>query len=624
MIVEKITLEGFKSFKDKEVINFKGNNNGLFFLTGENRVEPSLGANAVGKSTIFDALCFVNFGKTSRGLRAGDIGTWNSKKTLSVVESILINDKKIHIKRTWNPNSLLWCFGEVEGNWTEVSQEKLEETIGFSFDSFSNSMLVSQTGEMFLDMTASTKTSLFSTVLGLDDWLVRSKKAQTAVDDLLGWINDLEKDLIESAGKISELLSVNYKAKSKDWLSIRKEKLSVLRNKKFSAEREIQINKANALQAEKKFQDLLQAYDKAREKAKQGATLYRELLTEFYQIEKTLTSLVSNKNMLLKEVKRLEDNFSEGVCPLCQGEISEEHLDKEFSRLEKEILSLKEEEAGVRRDLKKAQDVQKAAFEEAEALNKASDVCRDKKDAAGLVKSRLNQELVYLGKDIKRLSSEIEDLEKSEDPFLKEEEERNLRVAQLKKGVKEFEKELEALRRTKTSVEFWIKGFKEVRMMLVEEALSQLEIEVNTSLHSLGLLGWRIFFAMDEETKSGGIHKGFSVFVQSPYNDKKVRWESWSGGESQRLRVAGTMGLINLILNRRGIPTNLEIWDEPSNFLSEQGIADLLDTLSARSLELGKQIWVVDHRALAYPNFESTYTVVKEESGSSLKVGFYQ
>jgi energy-coupling factor transporter ATP-binding protein EcfA2 len=137
-------------------------------------------------------------------------------------------------------------------------------------------------------------------------------------------------------------------------------------------------------------------------------------------------------------------------------------------------------------------------------------------------------------------------------------------------------------------------------------------------LFSLGLEDWRISFSMDEETKSGSVKKGFSTFVKSPHNKTKVRWEAWSGGEGQRLRIAGSMGLINLILSRRGYTTNIEIWDEPSNYLSDPGIRNLLETLAMRAQTLDKQIWVVDHRTFEYGGFEKVIKIVKDKKGSHI------
>ena len=119
---------------------------------------------------------------------------------------------------------------------------------------------------------------------------------------------------------------------------------------------------------------------------------------------------------------------------------------------------------------------------------------------------------------------------------------------------------IEKHEREHASVSYWVNGFKRVRLMIVEETLRQLEIEVNNNLGSLGLLDWRIEFDVERETKAGGISKGFVVFVHPSDKADPVRFEAYSGGETQRLRMAGDLGLANLIMERAGLTNTLELY----------------------------------------------------------------
>jgi DNA repair exonuclease SbcCD ATPase subunit len=107
--------------------------------------------------------------------------------------------------------------------------------------------------------------------------------------------------------------------------------------------------------------------------------------------------------------------------------------------------------------------------------------------------------------------------------------------------------------------------------------------------------------------------------VQSPSNKQQVPFEVWSGGESQRLRLAAQMGLSNLIRSTSGTTLNLEVWDEPSQFISAGGVEDLLDSLRNRATQEKRQVWVVDHRTLGYSDFDNIITVCKNLDGSYIK-----
>lgn len=180
-----------------------------------------------------------------------------------------------------------------------------------------------------------------------------------------------------------------------------------------------------------------------------------------------------------------------------------------------------------------------------------------------------------------------------------------------------FSKEIQILEVRKTAGEYWNHAFKRIRLSLIRNVLASLSVEVNSALSSLGLEGWSITFVNESETKSGTIKLGVQIIVRSP-NSTGV-WEGWSGGESQRLRIAIAMGLASMIQRMAGIKYNMEVWDEPSAWLSAEGIEDLLVAFSHRAESQGRQVWVVDHRALTYSGFKEIWSVVKGENGSHIE-----
>ena len=91
-------------------------------------------------------------------------------------------------------------------------------------------------------------------------------------------------------------------------------------------------------------------------------------------------------------------------------------------------------------------------------------------------------------------------------------------------------------------------------------------------------------------------------------------WEAWSGGEAQRLRTAADAGLASLIADYTGFESFVEVWDEPSSGINNEGIEDLLDVLRDRCIAEGKQVWVVDHHALESGYFDETVVAVKSAS----------
>jgi DNA repair exonuclease SbcCD ATPase subunit len=164
----------------------------------------------------------------------------------------------------------------------------------------------------------------------------------------------------------------------------------------------------------------------------------------------------------------------------------------------------------------------------------------------------------------------------------------------------------------------WIKGFKDVRLLTLEEVLAELEISTNALLDDLGLTDWSMHFYVERETKSGSVQTGMGVTIASPEHKEPVKWESWSGGEGQRLRLAGALALSEVLLNHAGIETNLEILDEPSRSLASS--EDLIEALAERAERLQRRILYVDHLATDNSQFASTVTIVKTKEGSHIQM----
>lgn len=69
---------------------------------------------------------------------------------------------------------------------------------------------------------------------------------------------------------------------------------------------------------------------------------------------------------------------------------------------------------------------------------------------------------------------------------------------------------------------------------------------------------------------------------------------------------------------RTGIDLGIEVYDEPTQHLSPQGIDSLLEMLRQRALATNKRIWLVDHHTLDYGDFAGRTRIDKDETGSRI------
>mgnify|MGYP001573802080 FL=1 len=88
------------------------------------------------------------------------------------------------------------------------------------------------------------------------------------------------------------------------------------------------------------------------------------------------------------------------------------------------------------------------------------------------------------------------------------------------------------------------------------------------------------------------------------------------------MRLAGTLGLMDLIANRTPNKWTIEMWDEPTQHLSPGGIDDLVQVLRERAYREDKQVLLADHRDfITRGEFTGVINVVKDEKGSKICIG---
>ena len=67
-----------------------------------------------------------------------------------------------------------------------------------------------------------------------------------------------------------------------------------------------------------------------------------------------------------------------------------------------------------------------------------------------------------------------------------------------------------------------------------------------------------------------------------------------------------------------GVRFGFEVWDEPTAWLSSEGIEDLVECLAYRSSTTNKSVWLVDQRAHEVSSFTEIWRVTKTADGSKV------
>ena len=570
-----ISITNFRAYKGIHKFEFPYEP-GLYFFGGIN-LNDKIGANGAGKSTFLDAIVWCLYGRTSRGLKANDVISWGAK-SCSVTLTLTIGDTSYQIKRTQKPNGL---FIDTK----PIDQAELEKYIRLNFDSFLHSVLNAQFGISFFSLSPTEKLNRFSHIMDLNVWLQKSDDASEYSEELkiliLRELDSLE-NLKNQKKNVQNSIN-DIKSQIQDYKSNKAIKLAHLKQEILKAKTDLEgLNPDRAIDLTK---------------------------NELARLNCTLEAHLRNISDVVKEKAKYEGRLQElkipsGTCPTCHQVIDQDH-EKVHTR---KIAALADEIVICEEDLESYKKGLIRTKSKISSVNARLDSFYEEKSRKQSLKDQ-----------VKRLQDQFYEIKDEANPWVPY---LNVKSNDLKivlKSIKNIQSKLEINRTVYESAKFWIKGFRRIRLYIIEQTFRQLEIEVNNSLTQLGMPDWQITFDIERENKSGGMTKGFVVFIKSPHNKTPVRWENWSGGETQRLQLAGDLGLANLIMTQAGLNNTIEFYDEPSTHLSQEGMLDLANLLHERALDEGKCIWIVDHTTITnFGDFKGVITARKDKNGSSI------
>lgn len=617
-----LSITNFRSFTKTAVFRFP-DGPGLFFLWGENQEEPRLEANGSGKSSLWEALTWLMFGKTSRGIKAGDVANWDAGKS-TVVELVCLGacGEAFTMRRTWGPIS--WTLTSPSGDVEDLTKDDSNALVGLlrlSFSGWLNVVLMAQGQPMFLDLKPDAKATLFSDVMGLDHWLQYSKRAGETASSWDAQQHEHERALSKVIGQLEQLALSDdtINTGGLDWERSHADKREALR-----------VRYAEALEQ-------LKAWTWTLHDAEAAESLARCNLAECHSAKEHTNAAVLKAQVTFTDCRRDVDRDTHlvndalrrleqaktAICPTCHEPISAHALVRNVGNAKATAdAAMDQQDDNAQKFDALDLALQRAIKADDDSIDTHLRATNAVRDAAG-VTNRVRRDRELISRDLDDMEAEDDKLAEEVSPWATILEHRRLALQQLGDEQHRLHREIDFCDSQRILAAQWIKWFKEIRLASIAEALTQLEIEVNAQAMVLGLVDWELRFDVDRETKSGNIQRGFLTTVISPHNKDPVPWEAWSGGEGQRLRIAAQMGLADLMRKKLGVTFPLEIWDEPTQWLSGQGVQDLLDGLQERSKREGLQVWVVDHRSLGYGGFDGSAGVIKNAAGSHVEMGPY-
>src|SRR5450830_697542 len=181
MIPTKLTLEGFTSYRNKQVVDFT-----------EFEVACVSGANGAGKSSLLDAITFALYGKA----RKNDEAIINSAcSKASVVLDFQYEQATYRVARSIARGKGgqvdFFILNPETENWKTLSERtasetnaKIEKTLRLDYETFINaSFFLQGKADSFAMKKPSERKQILASILGLDEWeryreFARDKRSQ--------------------------------------------------------------------------------------------------------------------------------------------------------------------------------------------------------------------------------------------------------------------------------------------------------------------------------------------------------------------------------------------------------------------------------------------------------------
>lgn len=576
---------------------------GLHFLRGVNKLDGALGSNGAGKSTVWDAMCWCLYGTTPDGLKGTDVRAWSTTKQTSVC--VVVNGKRV--MRTAGPNRL--TIDEKS-----CGQDDVDRLVGLNSKTFFHTVVLGQGQPLFFDLPPSEKMKLFSTALELERWDARAEAAKDKVRRLELLQERLATELFTWRHRWDHVLKElkGLEADEAQWSKDQNKRLSEAENAVGEARKRIK-----ALQAQVDDADL--AYD--------GAMMELKLLDKDHDAvmrernEAHLTWERHDLKMAKLREERDQIDFELGLNPEKCDKCGQPLGDKAYKAMRNKMLDrmddlddeIKADKVGP-----KLKEAIALVVANADRIDATMEGFRQKASSAKAMLDTAGPLLVELKTHVSNKDAIIEEISSQPNPYTAQLQVRRKERQRLHGDIKEHEERLDRLKGQIARTKFWVKGFRDVRLYIVDSLMRELEMATNALLPNMGLPDWLVRYDVERETKAGTTSRGLNVTILSPDNAQPVKWESWSGGERQRLRLVGALAFSDVLLRYSGVQVDMEVLDEPTQHLSAEGVRDLADFLQSRAKELERAIFYVDHQSVDSARFDSVTTVVKDSKGSRL------
>lgn len=621
----ELQLHNFMCFED-ETLKLDGQ--GLVFVQGINKDSEAANGNGSGKSSlIVEGLLWTLFGKTARGIKGDDVVRKGADGCLASVHWEQDKTQYRVVRHQDHPefgNSLGFTCIQEQTDTTELTnltctdkrrtQELIEKTLSFGMQLALYALVLGQKSLSFVGATDAVKKQILETIMQFEFLNDAQALAKVKAATLQDKITETDKDLVKAQTKQTSLTAElsRLDTEQTSWQTRQEALTQQLREQLKELQRR---------------QGLQETFIQERDVVRERLTKFEDSDKERAELTAVCSAMRSQQDILLSKVDltnaaivRLEVSTKAKPnpnCPRCGQILPSSELEKEKRRLAIERKDLRgylnevEQTETLVRLCKLRAEVAGVALNELPALEKT----QADRQAYDRLSSRIDDLLTL---KIERHEEEICKLSSAVSPYagLIEKVVQNLK--EVDQQDKQLVKEVTSLKSEKAYYDFWIVGFgkKGLQSYLLDAAVPFLTERANVYAATLCGGDVSIEFKTTIETEDGTPRDDLVVNCTNQCGADK--YEGQSGGEQNRIDMAVTLALQDLVLSRLGTDMNFSVFDESTPFTDTEGVQRVVRLLRELSATRSS-IFFVSHNPDYLDHFDNHLTVVKEGGISRLE-----
>ena len=592
---KKLSIVNFLSVGEEPVtIEFS---KGLHVITGKNKDKPDR-RNAIGKSTIADALYFAIFGETLRELKKDLIpNNLTNGKTHIELDFELDSPRgknNYKIIRTLSPSKVFIFKDGVDRTRDSIKNTTayINHVLSASPSIFQNCVIMTVNNAVpFMAKNKIEKRKFIEDIFGMEIF-------STMLTALRTEYNEISKEHDTQLTKLEEI--------EKAYKNYEDQKQRILQTRKEKREKYLGRQKDNTREKEKLENELNEVEETNVDKIKnQISALEEGAQDQDVRIETNLEAVARNKALAATRKENYKKmGTDEEKCPVCLRAMEEHDTDL----IAKEKEKLKEMIHEAVEDIKNYSEGLKELRIKKDRFIKAISQCQNKISEARLQeqnKKNIEQRIEQLDKWQEELEADLEAIESTDTDFDQLIIETKKRVNKLAKKVKGHREEL-----AKLDIVKYVVSEEGVKSYIVNKLLELLNSKLLHYLKRLDSNSICIFNEYFEEEILNEKNKVCSYF-------------NFSGAERKSIDLACLFTFSDIRRLQGGVQYNIAIYDElfDSSF-DEKGIELITRILQDRVEELDECSIVISHRKESIKAVTGDVIYLEKENGITRRLDY--